>query len=123
MAFTSGEKARIRSLGGWGARWSQTETRLESSMRSIEQTLPAEENLIRSYLTKLTALDTLITESHDNLGVKQTGSIVLDTQSGMLSLKSEGARLVTAIFNILECDVRTNFYASGSPRGGRIQYG
>lgn len=123
MAFTNPEKARIRSLGGWGTRWRQTETRLESSLNSIGTHYPAEESLIRDHLTQLTALDALITEAHGMQGVKQTGSIVLDDSAGVMGLRSEGARLVEAIYGILECDVNRNYYRSGSPSGGRIQYG
>lgn len=123
MAFTGTEKARIRSLGGWGSRWTQTNTRLESAMESIGQSAPAEETLIRTYLSKLTDLDTLITEAHGLVGVKQTGSVILDDTAGVGGLKSEGARYVEAIFALLECNVITNFYRSGSVRGGPIQYG
>jgi hypothetical protein len=123
MAFTSAEKARIRSLGGWGSRWSQTQTRLESAMTAIGLSAPAEEALIQSYLTQLDTLDGLISEAQGLIGVKQTGSIVLDDTAGIAGLRSEGRRLVDAIFGILECDVKRNFYGSGSPRGGQIQYG
>lgn len=123
MAFTGAEKARIRSLGGWGSRWTQTNTRLESSMDAIGSVAPDEEALIRTYLTKLTELDTLIFEAHGVVGVKQTGSVIMDDTAGVAGLRSEGARYVEAIFAILECNVIQNFYRSGSPKGGQVQYG
>lgn len=123
MAFTGAERARIRSLGGWGSRWTQTNTRLETSMNAIGSSAPSEEALVRTYLRKLTDLDTLIFEAHGVVGVKQTGSIVMDDTAGVGGLRSEGARYVDAIFAILECNVITNFYRSGAPKGGPIQYG
>lgn len=124
MAFTSAERARIRSLGGWGSRWAQsTNQRIEQALNAIDQSYPAEEDLIRSHLAKLTELDALITEAHGIVGVKQTGSVIMDDTAGVGGLRSEGARYVDAIFVILECDVLQNFYRSGSPRGGPIQYG
>jgi hypothetical protein len=92
-------------------------------MTAIGLSAPAEEALIQSYLTQLDTLDGLISEAQGLIGVKQTGSIVLDDTAGIAGLRSEGRRLVDAIFGILECDVKRNFYGSGSPRGGQIQYG
>lgn len=124
MAFTGAEKARIRSLGGWGSRWAQsTNQRIESAMDSIGSSFPDEETLIRTYLSKLTDLDTLIFDAHGIVGVKQTGSVVMDDTAGVGGLRSEAARYVDAIFAILECDVLQNFYRSGAPKGGPIQYG
>ena len=124
MAFTGAERARIRSLGGWGARWAQsTGQRIESAMDSIGSSYPDEEDLIRTYLTKLTDIDALVFEAHGVVGVKQTGSIIMDDSAGVGGLRSEGARYVDAIFAILECAVLQNFYRSGAPRGGPIQYG
>lgn len=123
MAFTGAEKARIRSLGGWGSRWTQIETRLESAMTAIETSAPDEEALIRIHLTTLTTLDALLVEAHGVIGVKQTGSVVMDDTAGVAGLRSEGRRLVCAIYSILECFVKSNFYGGGSPTGGPIQYG
>lgn len=123
MAFTGAERARIRSLGGWGSRWTQNNTRLESSLDSIGSAAPDEEALIRSYLVQLDTIDAYILEAQGMIGVKQTGSIVMDDTAGIGGLRSEGTRIVDAIFAILECEVLKNFYGSGSPRGGAIRYG
>jgi hypothetical protein len=123
MAFTNEEKARIRLLGGWGSRWSQTETRLNSSLDAIGTTAPWDEKQIRNLLTQLDALDSLLGENRGFIGVKQTGSVVFDDTSGISGLRSEGARIVEGIYAVLECQIKHNFYRSGSPRGGQIQYG
>lgn len=123
MAFTDTEKARIRSLGGWGVRWSQIVTRLESSLTSLGENYPAELAQIRTYLGQLDTIDGLIIEAQGLIGVKQTGSIVLDDSAGIAGLRSEGRRIVDAIFSILECPVQLNLYSGGSPHGGAIQYG
>lgn len=124
MAFTGAERARILSLGGWGSRWAQsTNQRIHQALNAIDQSYPDEEALIREYLIKLTDLDALITEAHGVIGVKQTGSVILDDTAGVGGLRSEGARYVDAIYRILECDVIANFYRSGAPQGGAIRYG
>ena len=124
MAFTGAERARIISLGGWGSRWAQsTNQRIHSALDAIGTSYPDEEALIRVYLAKLDDLDALIFEAHGVVGVRQTGSVILDDTAGVGGLRSEGARYVDAIYVILECAVFQNFYRSGSPKGGPIQYG
>lgn len=123
MAFTNEEKARIRRLGGWGSRWTQTETRLNTSMDAIGATGPWDEKQVRDLLEQLNVLDVRLRENYDLIGVKQTGSIVLDDTAGVAGLRSECARIVEGIYAVLECDVKHNFYRSGSLRGGQIQYG
>jgi hypothetical protein len=124
MAFTGAERARILSLGGWGSRWAQsTNQRIKSALDAIDLGYPDEEALIRSYLEKLTNIDALVEEAHGMVGVKQTGSVIMDDTAGVAGLRSEGARYVDAIYRILECDVIANFYRSGAPQGGPIRYG
>jgi hypothetical protein len=124
MAFTSPERSRIRALLGWGARYFNLSTPLEAAMNAIDTIpLPDDEAQIRTFLTELTALDVLITEARGLIGVKQTGSIVLTDDQGIMGLRSEGARLVEAIAAILSVEVFKNFYRSGSPRGGYLRYG
>jgi hypothetical protein len=124
MAFTGAEKARIRALLGWGARYFNLSTPLEAAMKAIEDIpLPDDEAQIRAYLTQLDLIDTQIAEARGIAGVKQTGSIVLTDDQGLFLLRSEGARLVDAIAAILSVEVLKNFYRNGSPRGGEIRYG
>jgi hypothetical protein len=124
VAFTGAERARIISLGGWGTRWAQsTNQRIHNALNAIDASYPDEEALIRDHLTKLDEIDALLTEARGVIGVKQTGSIIMDDTAGVGGLRSEGARFVDAIYVILECDVYKNFYQSGSPKGGQIQYG
>ena len=120
--FTADEKARIRQLGGWGSRWTQIETRLESAMQAIGLGAPSEAQLIRQAFVNLDTIDGLINEAWGITGVKRTGSVELDDTAGVGGLRSEGRRLVESIFAILECDVKHNYYSQG-PRSGLIQYG
>lgn len=121
MAFTGAERARIRSLLGWGARFHHLETRLENALDALAD-LPDDENLIKSYLTQLTTIDTAIADCASTFGVKKTGSIELESDQGLGFQKSEGRRLVEAIADILGVDINRNFYG-GSIKGGPMQYG
>lgn len=121
MAFTEAEKTRIRMLLGYGARFTQTETRLENAMISVETTLPEETLRVQSMLTSLTSIDTKITEALDTAGVTGVSSIKLDSDQGISHFKAEGRRLVEAIAVILQVSVRRNFYG-GSMTGGPIGY-
>lgn len=120
--FTDDEKARIRQLGGWGSRWTQIETRLESAMTAIGLGAPSEAQLIRGAFCKLDNIDCLLEEAWGITGVLRTGSVELDQTAGVGGLRSEGRRLVESIFAILECDVKHNYYSSGV-KSGLIQYG
>lgn len=123
MAFTSTEKARMRVLLGWGARFWQLQTRLESSMTAVETTLPDETALIQSYLTQLTAIDAQITSALGTVGVTAVDTIHLDSDQGIMHLKNEGSRLVEAIAHILQVDIKKNYYRSGGNRGGYMSFG
>ena len=123
MPFTSTEKARIRVLLGWGARYWQLQTRLESSMTAVEQTLPDETALIQGYLTQLTSIDSQITSALGTVGVTAVDTIHLDSDQGIMHLKNEGARLVEAIAHVLQVEIKKNYYRSGGTRGGYMVYG
>lgn len=123
MAFTSTEKARIRELLGWGARFWQLFTRLENAMMAVEQTLPDETALIQATLVSLTAIDTMITAALGTVGVTGVSTIRLDSDQGIGHLKSEGRRLVESIAVILQVPIKKNFYSSGGMAGGLISYG
>lgn len=119
--ITDPERARIRSLLGWGARWHHLQTRLESAFNAMDQ-LPDDVNQIRTYLTQLTSIDSLIAEAQGIIGVKRTGSIELVDDQGIGGLRSEGRRLVEAIDAILGAGIKRNFYGGGM-QGGAIQSG
>lgn len=121
--FTLDERARIRSLLGWEARFLQYDSRLESALDAIDQNSPADQTLIRSLLTQLTALDVRITASQSRFGVERVGSIWLKSDYTIGLLKSEGKRLVGTIAAILGVEIKRNFYGGGGPVGGVRQYG
>ena len=123
MAFSSQEKMRIRMLLGWGARFWQMNTRLESSMNAVEQTLPDETAQIQSILTQLTTLDGQITAALGTVGVTAVDTIHLDSDQGIAHLKNEGARLVEAIAHILQVEIKKNYYRSGGTRSGYMTFG
>jgi hypothetical protein len=123
MAFTSTEKARIRELLGWGARFWQLETRLESAMSAVELNLPDETALIQATLVSLTDIDTMITAALGTVGVTGVSTIHLDSDQGIGHLKSEGRRLVEGIAIILQVNIKKNFYANGGMQGGLVNYG
>lgn len=121
MPFTAEEKTRIRMLLGWGARWAHLETRLESAMEAVEQTLPEETVKIQSILTALTALDAQITDALGTVGVTGVSSIKLDSDQGLSHLRNEGKRQVEAIATILQVTIKKNYYSHGMV-GGVISY-
>ncbi len=121
MALTLTERARIRSLLGWGARFHNVETRLENALDAMAD-LPEDETLIRTYLTQLTVIDTAIADCATTFGVKKTGSIELESDQGLGFQRSEGRRLVLAIADILGVQPYRNFYG-GTPTGGPMNYG
>jgi hypothetical protein len=123
MALTPTEKARIRKLLGWGARFWQLYTRLENAMDAVEQTLPEETGQIQGILTQLTDIDAKISDALGTVGVTGVSTIHLDSDQGISHLKSEGRRLVEGIAVILQVDIKKNFYANGGMRGGYLQYG
>lgn len=110
MAFTQTEKTRIRMLLGWGARFWQTQTRLERAMEAVEMTLPDETAKIQALLTDLTAIDTRITGQLDTVGTTQVDTIHLQGDQGIGHLRAEGRRLVEAIAVILQVDIKRNYY-------------
>lgn len=121
MAFLTTEKARIRMLTGWGARFWQLYTRLEKAMEAVEQTLPEETAMIQSFLVSLTAIDALIVSALGTVGVTGVSSLHLDSDQGISHLKAEGARLVNSIAVILQVDVKKNYYAGGMV-GGQMSF-
>jgi len=121
MGFTDPERARIRSLLGWVARWHHMQTRLESAFTAMDQ-LPDDVTQIRTYLTQLDSIDSLLAEAQGIAGVKRTGSIELVDDQGISVLKSEGRRLVEAIDAILGAGIKRNFYGGGMT-GGVMQQG
>lgn len=123
MPFLSSEKARIRVLLGWGARFWQLQTRLEAAMSAVETTLPDETVLIQSYLTQLTSIDTQITSALNTVGVTKVDEIGLDSDQGLQHLRREGARLVEAIAHVLQVEIKKNYYHTSALRGGYMQYG
>lgn len=121
--FTLDERARIRRLLGWEARYLQYDTSLESALDAINQNSPADQTIIREILTQLTALDTRLTAAQTRFGVERVGTIYLDTTSMLGLLKSEAKRLVVNLAAILGVEIKCNFYGGGGPRGGVRQYG
>jgi hypothetical protein len=119
MAFSGVEKARIRMLLGWGARFWQLETRLENAMEAVEQTLPEETSRIQTILTQLTAIDAQITDALGTVGVTGVSKIHLDSDQGISHLRAEGRRLVEAISTILQVPIKKNYYG-GSMRGVQL---
>lgn len=122
MAFTTTEKARIRQLLGWGARFWQLETRLENAMDAVEQTLTEETTLIQSILVQLTDIDTKIIDALGTVGVTGVSSIQLEADQGIRHLRSEGRRLVESIAAILQVNIKHNFYGS-TMAGGYMPQG
>jgi low affinity Fe/Cu permease len=123
MPFLSSEKARIRVLLGWGARFWQLQTRLEAAMTAVETVLPDETALIQGYLVSLTDIDTKITSALETVGVTKVDTIGLDSDQGIMHLKNEGARLVEAIAHVLQVEIKKNYYRAGGMRGGYMSFG
>lgn len=119
MAFTAPEKASIRKLLGWGARFWQLETRLENAIDAVSSILPEETTLIQAILVQLTAIDTKITSALDTVGVSAVSTIHLDSDQGLSHLRAEGRRLVEAIASILQVNIKKNFYG-GSMTGAQL---
>jgi hypothetical protein len=112
VAFSPEEKTRIRMLLGWGARFWQLETRLENAIEAVENELPTETAQIQTLLSKLTVIDTKITEALDTAGVTAVSTIHLDSDQGISHFRSEGRRLVEAIAAILQVPIKRNFYGA-----------
>jgi len=119
MPFTSTEKAKIRELLGWGARFWQLETRLENAMEAVEETLPEETALIQGIIVQLADIDAKITDALGTVGVFKVDTIGLDSDQGISHLKNEGRRLVEAIATILQVPIKRNYYG-GSMRGVQL---
>lgn len=113
MPFTAAEKTRIRMLLGWGARFWQTETRLESAMAAVETDFPDEMNLIKATLVTLTDIDAKITDALETVGVSAVSTIHLDSDQGLSHLRAEGRRLVSSIATTLQVPINRNFYGGG----------
>ncbi len=120
--FTLAERARIRRLLGWEARFLQYDTRLESAMDAINNVSPADQDVIRDIFTKLDGLDTKIESAQVKFGVDRVGSIYLNSLNMLGLLKSEAKRYVDNMAAILGVECRANFYGSGGPRHGVRQY-
>lgn len=119
--FTLAERARIRRLLGWQARFLQLDTKLESAMDAINGS-PADQDIVLDILTKLTALDTRIESAQVKFGVDKVGSIELDSTTMLGLLRGEAKRLVDNMAMLLGVEVKANFYGGGAPRGGVRQY-
>lgn len=97
-------------LLGWGARFWQIETRLESAMSAVESECPEEALKIQGILVSLTDIDTKITDALGTVGVTGVDVIHLDSDQGIRHLRAEGRRLVEAIATILQVGIKRNYY-------------
>lgn len=119
MALSAAQKADIRLYAGWQARYLQIDSQLEGAMRAIELQ-PEHEAQITNPLTgtppgllaQLSDIDAKLRDAHGRLKASQVGSITLNPDE-LLSLRSEGRRLVKRLCSILGVPRGEDVFGSG----------
>ena len=91
MAFTDTQRAQIRYWLGWPAVFRQTFSELEQAMSAIA-TFPETQVLIEGDLANLANLETLIQGVYQRLQATEVGTIRLEAQKELMTLRSEGRR-------------------------------
>lgn len=119
--LTGSERAKVREYLGWGTRFFQIDTALETAMDAVEG-FPNDEAQIRVSLTELADIDTRLAGARDRLQASAVGSITLNPAE-VMQLRMEGARYCQSIAHILRVDVlRGGKYGIGGG-GGYLQQG
>lgn len=124
MPFTADQKAKIRFYLGYQERWIFTYTALESQL--ADGALSAETVTIATgILTDLAAVDASLISARARLKALKVGSIELPGKGEIVTLCSEGRRLVARLASIFGVEVRVDVYASGGSgsSGGVIPLG
>lgn len=126
MAFTEAERVEIRKYMGAGSIYLQLFPKLENAITSVQsiadggsQADSSTEDSIRSYLTKLAALETKLEALHCQAQVVQAGrdEVMLDVAKGIFLLRSEGRRMVGTIARSLACAPVWDFFSGMEPSG------
>lgn len=109
---------------GAGSIFLQLFPKLESAITAVQsladggsQPDSSTENSIRTYLSKLAALELKIEEMHCQVQVTQAGKdeVTLNVAQGMYLLRSEGRRYIATIARTLACAPIFDFFSPMSP--------
>jgi hypothetical protein len=101
MSFSPDERVQIRKYLGIAEVFHDRDPRVESAMTAVENVGLPSENLIRSYLTKLAALETRIEESLDCIGTSKVNNIESDNVRGLRVLENKGRQWIGVIAHAL----------------------
>ena len=112
MAFTPGEKTRIRMYLGWATRYFQTDSRLESAMVALDADT---EQLVREQLGQCASVDAKLVEAESRFAAKTVGSISLPGGDEMSFLRSRGRQAVGRMAATLGVEVRHDAFAGAGP--------
>lgn len=117
MAFTETQRATIRHLLGWSARFWQIDSRLEGAISAVGEK-PESQAIVETLLAEAAAIKPLITAAYGRLKATQVGSISLAATTEIAALRSEGRRITGQIAASLGVPVRHDIWSSSSPGGG-----
>lgn len=121
MALTDAQRAEVRLVLGWPARFHQTNTRLEMAMDALT-TEPEHEAQVIALLASVADIDTKLLAAHKRLKAVQVGTITMSPlRTEIAGLRMEGRRFVGRLASIVGVPVMNDYFGSSS-RGYAQRY-
>lgn len=115
MAFTPTERARIRSLAGFSARFLQFDDSLERAMDSVgDNTDQSTATAIRARLTEADRIDAAIQAAEARLKAEQVGTIKLN-KSEIEQLCDRGRQNIARMCRDFGVESRGDYYGTALP--------
>ncbi len=109
MAFTTTERAGIRNYLGWNARWVQMDTALERAFSFVESSSSggdtSSEDLARSLLAKIVAVEAEIDATHSRFKADKVGPITLNRRE-VSQLIERGESYIGQLARVFGVEVR-----------------
>lgn len=132
--FSDTEKAQIRLYLGYPDVYLDANSRLESAMVVVETSRPEVVTIVQDLLTKLAAVDDLLTSAASNGGLKRAEDIEWYQGQEIRDKRNEGRRLAGRLSGIFGVPIETDAFGSdgfqgygftsrGSQYGGPIRMG
>ena len=114
--LTTAERARIRDLVGWSAKFRQTDSRLEWAMNLIDE--EAEQLvIIRGWLTDADTLDSQLKDTVILLQAGKLGSIEPTGLVAIAGIRKLGRSLSSNLASKLGVEIRTDYWGEAGPSG------
>jgi len=119
MAFTETQKVKIRYYLGWGSRFAQADSALESAIAAIEGDETEAQTHVSTLITDLDVIYNNLKSCHNGSRIKAdvAGSIKINRLE-IRQLRDEGKRLAQSLASFMNVTPRHNVFSSGRYRYG-----